>query len=191
MYLGRWSINDYVTFCVNTHDPTNSGAASDADSVPTYRVYEDETATPIATGSMALLDAGNTVGFYSERIQLTAASGFEAGKSYTIYITATVSSIVGTTQHTLQIGNVDANVADMDAAIATEIADEILKRDWTSVSGEAARSMLNALRSLRNRVYISGSTFIVCEEDDSTVAYSGPVTTTPGADPVTGFDPST
>jgi hypothetical protein len=110
-YLGSWKIDDYLTFCCNTHDP-DTGVATDADAVPTYRVYEDETSTPIVTGSMALLDDGNTAGFYSERIQLSAANGFEKGKSYTIYVTATVDSDTGTMHHSFQIeAEVDCNTA--------------------------------------------------------------------------------
>jgi len=109
MYLGSWKIDDYLTFVCNTHKASD-GAATDADAVPTYRVYEDETGTAILTGSMAKLDDANTVGFYGERIQLTAASGHEKGKSYSIYISATVSSVTGTMSHTYQIeAEVDAN----------------------------------------------------------------------------------
>ncbi len=108
-YLGSWKIDDYVTFACNTHDP-DTGVATDADSVPAYRIYEDETGTAILTGTMAKLDDANTTGFYSERIQLTAASGFEKGKCYTVYISATVDSDTGTMHHTLQIeAEVDAN----------------------------------------------------------------------------------
>lgn len=109
-YLGSRKINDTLVFTVDTHDPTNNGAATDADSVPTYRVYEDETATPIITGSMAKLDDANTTGFYSEQITLSAVNGLEKGKSYNIYIEATVSSIKGTISHHFQIeAEVDAN----------------------------------------------------------------------------------
>ncbi len=109
-YYGSWKINDVLTFTVNTHSPT-SGAATDADAVPTYRVYEDETATPILTGSMALIDSANTVGFYSEQISLTAANGFEKGKSYNIYITAAVGGTSGTISHDFQMeAEVDANI---------------------------------------------------------------------------------
>ena len=112
-YRGSWKIDDYLTFCCNTHDP-DTGVATDADSVPTYRVYEDETGTPILTGSMAFLDAANTTGFYSERIQLTTANGFEKGKCYTVYIAATVDSDPGTTHHNFQIeAEVDANTVSV------------------------------------------------------------------------------
>ena len=110
MYLGSWKIDDYLTFGCNTHR-FDTGAATDADSVPTYRIYEDETAVAIITGSTALLDSVNTAGFYSERVQLTAVAGLEKGKTYTIYISATVNSIEGTMSHTFQIeAEVDANI---------------------------------------------------------------------------------
>ena len=103
MYLGCFNIDDYLTFPGNTHTPS-SGAATDADAVPSYRIYEDETGTPIANGSMAKLDDANTIGFYSERIQLLAATGFEVDKTYTIYISAAVGGTTGTMSHTFQIG---------------------------------------------------------------------------------------
>jgi hypothetical protein len=102
MYVGSWKIDDLLTFVVNTQ-VFATGVATDADSVPTYRVYEDETTTPILTGSMALLDSANTAGFYSEQITLSAANGFEKGKCYSIYIAATVSSVAGATHRTFQI----------------------------------------------------------------------------------------
>jgi len=87
-------INDYFTFSVCTHDP-DTGVLTDADAVPNYLIYEDETAVAILTGNMAALDPVNTTGFYTERIQATAAAGFEAGRSYTVYIEATVDGDTG------------------------------------------------------------------------------------------------
>jgi len=108
-YIGSWKIDDLLTFVANT-TRVDTGVATDADAVATYRVYEDETGTPILTGSMALLDSANTAGFYSEQITLSAANGFEKGKCYSIYIAATVNSIAGATHRTFQIeAEVDAN----------------------------------------------------------------------------------
>lgn len=100
-YLGSWKIDDAMTFTAQTS--SNTGAATDADAVPAYRVYEDETGTAILTGNMAKLDDTNTTGFYSEQITLSAANGFESGKSYSIYISAAVSSVTGATNHNFQI----------------------------------------------------------------------------------------
>lgn len=108
-YYGSWKIDDLLTFCANT-TRFDTGAATDADAAPAYRVYEDETGTPILTGTMALLDSANTAGFYSEQITLSAANGFEKGKCYSIYISAAVNSVTGATHHNFQIeAEVDAN----------------------------------------------------------------------------------
>lgn len=109
-YYGSWKINDNLTFSVNTHTPS-TGAATNADASPTYHVYEDETATPIITGTMSSLNSPNTVGFYTEQIALSAGNGFEKGKSYNIYVRAVVGGVAGTLSHTFQIeAEVDSNV---------------------------------------------------------------------------------
>lgn len=102
MYLGKWEIDDLLTFTVTTHTFA-TGALTDADAVPSYRVYEDETGTPILTGSMAKLDDSNTTGHYSEQLTLSAANGFEVGKTYSIYITAAVSSVTGGAVRSFQV----------------------------------------------------------------------------------------
>lgn len=92
MTLGAFKLGDSLTFAVNTSSPT-TGAESDADAAPTYRVYENETGTAILTGTMALLDDANTVGFYSESITLSTANGFEEDKCYTIRARAVVETV--------------------------------------------------------------------------------------------------
>ena len=83
-----------LVFSICTHDP-DTGVLTDADSAPAYRIYEDETGTAIANGNMAKLDDANTTGFYTELIACTAANGYEQGKTYTVYIEATVDSDQG------------------------------------------------------------------------------------------------
>ena len=90
----KTKINDDLTFSICTHDP-DTGVLTDADVVPTYRIYSDETAIPILTGDMAKLDDANTVGFYTEKIQCTVANGFTFQKTYTIYIEAVVDGDKG------------------------------------------------------------------------------------------------
>jgi len=142
-YLGSWKIDDQLTFAANTFTPS-TGAETDADAAPTYRVYEDETATPILTGSMALLDDANTVGFYSEQITLSAANGFEKGKAYTIRVRGVVGGVAGAEVHTFQIeAEVDANTisptgtgltaipwnAAWDAEVQSEVQDALEVND--------------------------------------------------------------
>jgi hypothetical protein len=76
------------------------------------------------------------------------------------------------------------------------IADGILKRkldssgDETSSSTANERTVRHALRYLRNKVGISGSTMTVTQEDDTTTAWTATLTTSPGVDPVTTIDPA-
>ena len=66
MYIGSYKIDDVPTFYAQTQR-FDTGAATDADSAPAYRIYEDVSDTPLLTGSMALLDATNTAGLYRAR----------------------------------------------------------------------------------------------------------------------------
>ncbi len=82
--------------------------------------------------------------------------------------------------------------AEMVAAIptATQNADALLNRDMSAVTDSNARTPLNALRFLRNKYSISGTTLTVTKEDDATSAWTAVLTTSAGADPVVGSDPA-
>lgn len=86
------------------------------------------------------------------------------------------------------LGGIDT--ATLSSGALNAIADAILKRDWTGLTGEASRSLLNALRFLRNKWSISGATLTVTKEDDATTAWTATLSTDAAADPVTGSDPS-
>jgi hypothetical protein len=77
-----------------------------------------------------------------------------------------------------------------EAGDANAFGDDLLKRDMSAISGESARSPLNALRVLRNKVSVSAGTMTVTKEDDSTSAWTAAVTSTSGADPITAIDPA-
>jgi len=92
-------IGNNLTFSITCHDP-DTGVLTDADAVPDYWIYEDETGvsinalTPLAN-QMAKLDDAHSTGFYTETIACTTANGYEDGKTYTVYIEATVDSDTG------------------------------------------------------------------------------------------------
>lgn len=73
---------------------------------------------------------------------------------------------------------------------AIENADALLKRDWTAVTGEADRSVLNALRALRNKWTALLGTWTIYKEDDTTAAWTSTVATSSGAEPIIGSDPT-
>lgn len=115
----RYIDDAYTFYAVTTRFDT--GVATDADAVAPYRVYEEETTTPILTGNMALLDSANTAGFYSEQITLSAANGFEVGKCYCVHIGGTVNSVVGATTREFVIRAAYATPTNITAGTITTV----------------------------------------------------------------------
>lgn len=83
------ALGDSVYFHFGTAS-ASTGAATNADSTPTVTVAEDgsdlvysPTVTNVATG------------LYKVQIDATGGNGFEAGKRYSVYVSATVGSVVG------------------------------------------------------------------------------------------------
>jgi hypothetical protein len=102
----------------------------------------------------------------------TAPVSFSLGAIY--YVTsASLTSTTFTLASTL--GGLAVSTSSTGAFTATEITD---------------RNMLSALRYLRNKVDISGSTMTVYQEDDTTAAWNAALTTTAGVNPVTSVNPS-
>lgn len=124
-YLGSWKLEDVVAVHVQTSSVT-TGAATDGDSVPTWRMYEDATATPVTTGSFTTLNA--QTGFYVAQITLASAIGYEKGKSYGLRVACTVGAVIGADVHSLQIeAEVDVNSASttINAHVASMTAGAI------------------------------------------------------------------
>lgn len=86
------------------------------------------------------------------------------------------------------LGMASADLDDQLAALPTaeQNADAMLKRDWTAVTGEASRSVLNALRFIRNKFSTTANPGFVTVygEDDATAKYTKALTTDAGAEPI-------
>lgn len=123
---------DSLYFYVNTHNPT-TGAAADVDAAgnPAYRIYTQENGTAVATGSMAKLDDTNTLGFYSEAVDVSA---FAPGE-YVVYITATVNAIAATKGIVFVVGN-------HPALVRTKIATLSSQTSFTLTKGPAENNAL-------------------------------------------------
>lgn len=87
-------LDQSFTFSITTHDP-DTGVLTDADSLPFYQIFEENVATPILSGVMPKLSDVNTTGCYIVKVAATGANGFVVGKTYTIYIEATVMGSTG------------------------------------------------------------------------------------------------
>jgi len=92
-------IDDYFEFHVQTVTAA-SGADTDPDAPPTFRVYEENNNTVVSSGTCSKRDDANTVGYYYARGEITTDLGYEVGKIYIVRGTGVVggdsgSKIVG------------------------------------------------------------------------------------------------
>lgn len=86
-YIGEYQINQFLSIAVQAHD--TSGSASDLDSGSfSIDFYENDLSNSGGFNAMTTPDTtfntklDSKTGLYSLEIQLTAANGFEVGKSY-------------------------------------------------------------------------------------------------------------
>jgi hypothetical protein len=133
MNYGSHTIDDFLTFGARAHTPATS-ADVDADAVPTYDVYEDETGTPIVSAQdMAKLNDAGSLGLYSERIQLTVAIGYELGKMYHIDVHTVVGGVTSSELHVFQMeAHVDAASISAPQSSAADISDAV----WDEAKGD-------------------------------------------------------
>jgi hypothetical protein len=145
--------------------------------------------TEIQSGLSTLTEAAvrSAVGLASANLDTQiAAVQADADNIQTRLPAALVSGRMDASVGAMAADTVTASALAADAG--TEMADAIFKRDMSAVTGEAARSLLNAIRKLMNKWSISGSTLTVCKEDDTTTAYTQAVTSDAAADPITALD---
>jgi hypothetical protein len=142
----------------------------------------------------ALADVGVTT-TVTGRIDATVSTRASQTSVDTI-VSAVDTEVAAIKAKTDQLVFTVANHVDATASVSlsagdlNSIADAILKRDMSAISGEASRSLLNAIRFLRNKWNLSSGTLTVTKEDDSTSAWTAAVTTDAAAEPVTGSDPT-
>lgn len=95
-----------------------------------------------------------------------------------------------------ELGRVDAAVSTRLASAgytapptAAEVADKVLGRNLAG-SSDGGRTVKDALRFLRNKWTIVGTTLTVYAEDDTTSAWTSTITTNASADNLTSSDPA-
>ena len=168
-------VGNNLTFSVCTHDP-DTGVLTDASADPPYRVYQVETGTAILTGTMSKLDDVNTTGFYVETIACTTGNGFETGKSYTVYIEATVNGSTGGIAY------------GFTAMTLEEIADAILKRDVDQVEATAAvHTLTTAILKSVSKIIDDAGVLKTYRTDGLTVQMSQNITVDANNQPIDGL----
>ncbi len=127
----------------------------------------------------------------------SGTAGFIVGTNLNALITSRLASGSYTAPDNSSITAIKAKTDNLPAApaavgdipTAAQNFAAVLKGDWTGLSGEAAYSLLNAVRFLRNHVILSGATLTVKKEDGTTNAWTATVTTDSLALPVTQVTP--
>ena len=121
--LGEIPLDEVVHFDVVTHN-VSTGAVSDADSTPTFDVFEEATDTPIVSATNFTKRTSLT-GNYRGTFTASAANGFEVGKWYNIVASATVNSVAAKT------------IAHSFRIIPAESSAGVQKVDLTHIGGSA------------------------------------------------------
>lgn len=134
------------------------------------------------------LDALPTAAENADAVWDEARSGHSASGTFGEGVASVQGNVTGSVASVTAVS--DKTGYALTSGERTSIAEALLKLDLSTVTGEAARSVLNALRFLRNKWAISGTTLTVTKEDDATTAWTASVTTNASADPVTGSDPA-
>lgn len=83
-------IGDAITRDFTTENPI-TGQVQNADFLPTSQVFENTTDVPILTP--LVVQRAALIGNYRVSFVLSAANGFEVGKSYNVIVTATVNGV--------------------------------------------------------------------------------------------------
>lgn len=181
MNIGNFKLGS--TFDKKFTTRTSAGTPVTFAGSPAVAVYKDNSTTESTIGLTLTIDFDGRVGFHNLRIIATDA--FYTAGNYDIVVTSGTVDGVNVAGETVFSFSLEARHPSPN-----DNADGLLKRDWTAVTGEAARSCLNAFRFLRNRWNIAAGTLTVRKEDDTAVAWTGATTAASGGDPIDSIDPS-
>lgn len=166
-----------------------SGAVAAAD----FKIFKNGVAVPRAStaGVTVLISFGGVVGVNYVAIATandTDPGFFAAGNDYSVVFNPDTETIDGVAVNSpigmFSIENRPLSQTQLDA-----IADAVLLRDWEEMDLDSVpeRCLLQAARFIRNAWALIDGTLYVAKEDDDVdnPAWSKPVESTPGADPVT------
>ena len=173
--------------------PTNATLASTtnitAGTITTVTTVTNQlTAAQIATGIWQDTTAGDFT--VAASIGKSIMNGVALGTGLTVNDLTTKTGFALTAAYDAAKTAAQAgNAMTLTAGERTSVADAFLDRDMSVGTDSGGRTPRNALRFLRNKWTIAAGTLTVTKEDDTTSAWTAAVSTTAGANPVTGSDP--
>lgn len=136
----------------------------------------------LASYAIAATEQGTASGYYTATFPSVAAGIYNA----VAFERAGGSPAEGD----LNAGSGDILWDGTAVANLSAFAIALLKQSFTGLTGEGARSALNALRKLMNKwdTTATPGKLSVYKEDDTVVAYTQDITTDASADPITSLD---
>lgn len=117
-----------------------------------------------------------------------AAAGYVALDWGQITNKTTTNALTGTTISTAQVAASVTAAVTLTSGERNSVADALLARNIAGGSS-SGRIVTDAFRALRNKQEISGGTYTVYQEDDTTSAWTAAVTTAAG-NPLSSIDPA-
>jgi len=148
--------------------------------------------TPTTGGTYDWTNKGN--GMYS--IEIPATSGISINNNTVGFgwFTGVATGVLAWRGPVIGFRAAALNNALIDSATGlNDFADAMLARDIGSGSNAGTlneRTVRSALRVIRNKTDIVGTTLTARKEDDSTTAWTGVATLSAGASPLTAIDPA-
>jgi hypothetical protein len=170
MFLGIKQIDEYIRIPAKVLNPS-TGVLSQPTAL-TYSIYEEGNATGIdeAVDMVPASPFDGVTGVYLVARQLTAAAGFETGKSYQVWVTWSVNGVPMGEWHTFQILLPSAYDA---AKTAAQAATALSNATWTDAragyldAAVSTRSSHNAA-AVKTAVEAAGSSLAQILEDTGT-----------------------
>ncbi len=140
---------------------SSTGAAADADSLPTCEVFEDANDTAIL--SPTVTKRTSKTGDYRVSIACTAANGFEAAKSYNVVVSATIGgvaskAVLGSFQmRTRSVDDVSTYAGGAVASVTGDVGGKVLGGGTSDLIGVGVLSQPHV--------------FVVCSGDEIRVTW--------------------
>jgi hypothetical protein len=190
MYLKKYATETTIMFPLIDAGTSNLAGSGDYTyAAGDIKVSKDGGAAANCTNSPSVVAMGN--GNYWKLV-LTAAE-MTAGQITVTISDAATKAIEDQVVMIQTYGEYSGSATpDVDTLV---FADGVFRRSLGAVSESSpstlpARSLLNAIRFLRNRWTVASGTLTVYKEDDATSAWTAALGTTPTADAITSSDPA-
>ena len=129
-------LEDILHCSFATFNP-DTGANKDADSLPTAVVYEEGSSTALVS---TVTVTNMTTGRYRLQVTVAAADGYEAGKFYELWVSATVTGTGSPVTQSAPLVSFKATVSVVDD-VATAVWDEVLTGATHNIASSAGRRL--------------------------------------------------